>query len=65
MGKLADRIEGFKQHHHANRLRSTAVREYANDPDVVFHDHPQATTDAPHGVNTSEEMTYSVESVAD
>lgn len=65
MGKIAEYIEGVKQHHHANRLRAASEREYANDPDVVFHDNAPMSEDAPHGVNTPEEMTYSADPVAD
>lgn len=65
MGKITERIEVIKQHHHAKRLRASAVREYADDPDVVFHDTAPEGHDAPHGVNTPEEMMHSVEPISD
>lgn len=65
MGKIADFVEGVKQHHQANKLRKEAVREYANDPTVEFHFAAPPAHDAPHGVNTPEEMTHSADSVAD
>lgn len=65
MGKITEYIEGVRQHHHANRLRKEVQREYADDPDVVFHYDAPEPHDAPHGVNTPEEMTFSADSVAD
>ncbi len=65
MGKLDEYVQGVKQHHHANVLRRTAVKEYEDDPDVVFHDQDPESQDAPHGVNTPEEMSYSADPVAD
>ena len=65
MGKIKERLQTVRQHHAANRLRSSNEREFANDPDVVFHDDPPAPFDAPHGVNTPEEMMHSAVPVAD
>jgi hypothetical protein len=65
VGKITDRIEEIKQHHQAKKLRKEAVKEYANDPDVEFHYVAPEAYDAPHGVNTPEEMTHSADPVAD
>ena len=65
MGKITERIETIKQHHHANRLRSASKRKYADDPDVVFHSTTPAPHDAIHGVNTPKEMSYSAVSDTD
>ena len=65
MGKVTERIETARQRRHAKKLRSAAVKEYANDPDVVFRYGPHIGHDAPHGVNTPEEMMHSAEPIAD
>lgn len=65
MGKITERIEEVRQHYHANRLRAAAVREYADDPDVMLHVNAPESHDATHGVNTPEEMTHSAESSTD
>jgi len=60
MGKRIDaakeRIEVARQHHHAERLRAESIKEYADDPDVVFHAEAAEPHDAEHGVNTPDEM---------
>lgn len=66
MGKITERIETIKQHHHANRLRKDVIRESADDPDVVFHDTaPKPFYHALHGVNSTEEMMNSAVPVTD
>ena len=65
MGKVQERVETTRQRYHARRLRAAAVREYADDPDVVFHDVAPEGHDAVHGINTAEEMMHSAEPITD
>ncbi len=59
MGKIGEFVEEVRQHHHKRRLISSVLKEYADDPDVVFHEAIPEGHDAPHGVNAPEEMTHS------
>ena len=65
MGRVSERLQEVKQHHHANRLRAATIKKYADDPDVVFRYGPHVGYDAPHGFNTPEEMMHDAEPVAD
>lgn len=55
----------IKQRYALWRLNKSVLKDYADDPDVEFIDAPPIDENAPHGVNTEEEMMHSAESVAD
>lgn len=66
LNSVLDRLKALPQHHAERKLTKEVMAEYANDSTVEFEQFNPRQENAPHGINTPDEMAVTdAESVAD